>query len=186
MAKCYYVRWWIKHYIAAIYFLFIGLSNTGASAGNRFRLECVRCHNKSYFLLSALVGSSTLCAWRWNWGLKGSPCVVQNFMTRCVRCRNFVLVRRGRNGDTAVMGRLLWTTACVCMWALKLWRNLSGLSKDKSIVITAQIPQSEYKRLPPFKIKERENIPQMQIAFLCRRSALVWIIIHQSFVAMFR
>lgn len=39
----------IQHYIATIYFHFICLSNTGASAGNCFRLQRVSVHEKSSF-----------------------------------------------------------------------------------------------------------------------------------------
>lgn len=50
----------IKHYIATIYFHFICLSNTGASAGNCFKPERVSVHNKSSF--------SPLISWEpWHW-----------------------------------------------------------------------------------------------------------------------
>lgn len=50
----------IQHYIATIYFHFICLSNTGASAGNWFRLERVSVHEKSSF--SPLISREP---WHW-------------------------------------------------------------------------------------------------------------------------
>lgn len=58
----------IQHYIATIYFHFICLSNTGASAGNWFRLARVSVHEKSSFSSSDLPGTLTLDNFKWIFG----------------------------------------------------------------------------------------------------------------------
>lgn len=52
----------IKHSIATIYFHFICLSNTGASAGNCFKFERGSIHNKSSFspTLNGFFGATSL------------------------------------------------------------------------------------------------------------------------------
>lgn len=56
----------IQHYVDTIYFHFICLSNTGASAGNCFRLQRISVHEKSSF--------SPPISWelRWRTTLNGS------------------------------------------------------------------------------------------------------------------
>lgn len=69
----------IKHYIATIYFHFICLSNTGASAGNCFKLERVSVHNKSSF--SPLISRDP-----WHWlTLNGFPGTTPLFSVHFVK-----------------------------------------------------------------------------------------------------
>lgn len=58
----------IQHYIATIYFHFICLSNTGASAGNCFRLQRVSVHEKIIFFSANLLGTRTAHNFKWIFG----------------------------------------------------------------------------------------------------------------------
>lgn len=104
----------IQHYTATIYFHFICLSNTGASAGNWFKLERVSVHEKSSF--SLLISREP---WHWptlNAFLGTTPLFSSHFVKLFPSQLFFLLKQAIREA-----GRLLWPLSYfICL--LQKWK----------------------------------------------------------------